>query len=279
MVTGTVAGGYPNSSDFAFNIDDFRAAITNLGIARNNAYEVVLYPPAAVIATMGDEKSINKYITMYAESVTLPGISLATTEIRNNTIGPVDHKPYLPLFPKDLMMNFMVDENALIVDFFHMWIRNAVNFTSEGRNFDANEFNKASSYEVSYRRDKDGVPQYTTDLYIGVLNNNIDNRSSGKSTGRQILQYTLYNAYPVLVGDIQVAYGNENSILTLPVAFNFTDWSTRRFVSTTPNSTAGPSTTIGGLWNQNINNSSDNTGTKTGSTSGSYPSNAPITTI
>ncbi len=54
--------------------------------------------------------------------------------------------------------------------------------------------------------------------------------------------------------------------MVVPVAFNFVDWSSRRFTATTTDSSAGPSNTIDNYFNSNINNSSDITGTVTGNT-------------
>lgn len=263
MVTSTGGGTtswYP-TSDRTFDIAKFRSTITKRGVARNNAYEIYLIPPTNVTKAMGNEQEIGKELTMFAETVTLPGMQFATTEIRNQTIGPIQYKPYLPIFPKDLMINFMVDENALIMDFFHTWMKKTINFSSEGKGMGLTVFDGASPFEVSYKIGNDGTAQYTTDLHISVLNNHGVN-------GTQIMQYILYNAYPVLIGDVQVSYGFMDNLLVLPIGFNFTDWSSRRFEPSIAGSSAGPSPIINNSFSGNVDNLSNQTGTPSGTTKG-----------
>lgn len=257
----------------AFNIDQFRATVNKRGVARNNYYTVEFTPPIQVGKNAGIDgnASVMQDILMYAESATLPGLQLATTEVRNQGVGPVQYRPYAPLFSRELTINFIVDASGIIPDLFYVWMRTAVNYTPQGYSIgSATTYNKASPFEVSY------PAEYQTRIKIKVLDNlsqGVD-RYNRPTVPPHIMTYTLYDAYPVSVMDMRVAYGAQDQYLVLPVAFNYYHWYCETFAASneqpaqSTNINQGSSSDIRNGFNQNVTNRQDQTGIQTTTTRG-----------
>lgn len=273
MVDINITPGQEGYESRSFNIDQFRAALNRRGVARNNYYTVEFALTESILKNAGitdNTSSVLRDLLMYAESATLPGLQLATTEVRNQGIGPVQYRPYAPLFSREITINFIVDRGGILADLFYVWMRTAVNYTSQSYNVGAPiSYNKASTFEVSY------PAEYQVPLTIKVKDNLITgvDKNNKPTTPSHILKYNLYNAYPVSVMDMRVSYGAQDQLLTLPVSFNYYHWYCETLSATgnQPNQQSdqnqGPSNTIRNSYNPNITNS-DQTGSTTQQTRG-----------
>lgn len=271
----TIPGGQEGYEARSFNIDQFRAALNRRGVSRNNFYTVEFALTESILKNTGltdNTSSTLRDLLMYAESATLPGLQLATTEVRNQGIGPVQYRPYAPLFSREITINFIVDGNGIIADLFYTWMRTAVNYTSEGYSVGAaTSYNKAAPFEVSYPAEYQ-VPlviKVKSDLIYGV------DRNNKPTTAPHILKYNLYNAYPVSVMDMRVSYSAQDQMLILPVSFNYYHWYCETLATTGGQPVQqlalnqGPSNTLRSSYNNNITNRPDQTGALTQDTRGS----------
>lgn len=255
-IKGTATQG---KIDSGFNIDEFRSIINKRGVARNNSYRINIFPPEPIRIATGVETKLLNEMTVFVESLPLPGVAFATREIRNETIGPVELRPYLPLFNRELTVNFVVDGEGNILDFFHNWMRCVINYSSSGSKFDQYTFNNAYPWEVSYKN------EYAADILIDVLRN-FSTDSSRKFD--VIATYKLYGAYPVAIGEPTLSYSYQDTYLTVPIMFNYFDWEQEIKKTVSPNNISGVSTTQTDSFNTNIPNQSDQTGIVTGTTQG-----------
>ena len=78
-----------------FDINAFRAVMAKKGIAKTNLYKVVITLPRGlqqVAKQLNMPSSPNDLddICLYCESVTMPGVSLATTESKPYGYGPLE---------------------------------------------------------------------------------------------------------------------------------------------------------------------------------------------
>jgi hypothetical protein len=149
-------------------------------------------------------------IMLYAESIQLPGLQLATTPIRNNGYGPLENKPYMPVFGETIPITFYVDTKGFILDFFHTWMRTAINYTTEGGGFNTTKFNNSSPFEVNYK------PKYQADMEILVLDQD--------EGGKIIKTIKVLKTFPVSIPDTTMSYNSTDSILTLTVMFSYFEW-------------------------------------------------------
>lgn len=270
----TIPGGQEGYEARSFDIDQFRAAISRRGVARNNFYTVEFALTESILRNVGitdNTSSTLRDLLMYAESATLPGLQLATTEVRNQGVGPVQYRPYAPLFSREITINFIVDRDGVIADLFYTWMRTAVNYTSENYSMGAStSYNKAAPFEVSY------PAEYQVPLVIKVKDSlmyGTDNNNK-PTTAPYVLKYNLYNAYPVNVMDIRVSYGAQDQMLILPVSFNYYHWYCETIAGTGNQSVQqmsinqGPSNTLRNSFNNNITNRPDQTGVLTQTTRG-----------
>lgn len=205
-----------------FNIDDFRAVMAKKGVARSNLYKVVItLPPGlknvARQLNMPSSSDDLDDICLYCESVTLPGVQLATTESKPYGYGPTELKAYAPVF-NQMQASFIVDAKGYTLSFFRNWMRSMVNFTSEGKAYWSAKAPSAGGgqnavFEAAYKKD------YETVIEIYVISG-----VATESTFELVTKTTVMRAFPVMLGDVILNYGVTDQYVSLPVAFSFFDW-------------------------------------------------------
>jgi hypothetical protein len=126
---------------------DFISNVRQRGFARTNLFEVVIVPAKNMPCKQGSDKVIH----LYADSVNIPGINFATSETRRYGYGPVEKKPYAPIF-NDITVSFLVDANANIYKYFYKWLNNIVSFDQYVNNNSVSE-RGLGAFEVDYKDD------------------------------------------------------------------------------------------------------------------------------
>lgn len=205
-----------------FDIDDFRAVMARKGVARNNLYKLIITPPRGLLGAAG---ALNlptnagdvEDITLYCDSVTLPGLSLATVDARPYGYGPSELKAYMPIF-QPISATFIVDAKGYTLSFFRNWMRGIVNYTTEGKAVFRSSVNGMKAFEAAYKS------EYETNMELYV----VSGQSSSSSTNElnlDIVSKTVINrAFPTDIGAVQLSYGFNDQYLTLPVSFSYFDW-------------------------------------------------------
>src|SRR5207302_938449 len=67
----------------------------------------------------------NDRLRFWCEGSNVPGVALATEDIKRYGYGPSEKKPFAPIF-QDLQLTFRCDAAGKIWDFLHAWQRVAV---------------------------------------------------------------------------------------------------------------------------------------------------------
>jgi hypothetical protein len=150
---------------------EFIGTIANQGLMRNNRFNVLLSVPPAVSLGVDVRK-----VLLYCDSVTLPGLSIATAEAK--TYGEVREMPYQRVF-ENIPMTFYVDNAMHVKLMFDTWLAAVIN---------------PGTREVNYYRD------YTTDMSISVYDVNEKSR----------YEVTCYQCYPKSVSAVQMDYSNKD---------------------------------------------------------------------
>lgn len=193
-----------------FNIAEFRAKIDSMGVLESSNIAVEIAFPAAsgLNSFVGAFASAVQNIRFMAEATNLPGVSLATTEIRRHGYGVIEKKPYVPIFT-DLNIVFRNDKQAQLYDLFQTWMKLIVNFDARGSiNSVSGVMPGQAVYEVAYKEN------YMATIILHVL----DNR------GGEPIQIILLEAYPIFLGEIPMSWGAVNDYMKIPVKFTFKDW-------------------------------------------------------
>lgn len=203
------------------DIDDFRSYALNAGYIKSSNFQMRIKSlPKGLDG--GKNKNSEFATTMRnqiytIEATNLPGVSLATDEVRRYGIGNFEKKPYVPIFA-DVNIRVHVDSKGTIYDFFQSWMKLIINYdvrkgfntteTSVGRN-------KQQPYELSYKED------YQTDIEIICFD----------PMGKESIKINLVEAYPIFIGDIPLSWDNVNTVIKLPVTLTFRDWYQEREIS------------------------------------------------
>lgn len=194
----------PDAGSATGSINAFRSSIIGQGLLRNNRFLVQMTKPNLFYAN-DSALFVDKILPFICESANLPGISLATSEIRRHGIGPVEKRPYTTNLI-DINFNFLVDNEGITLKFFQNWINGIVRYDSLVTTGDDRP--TIQPFEVEYRT------EYVSDIDILMYNEAM----------QQVYKVKLYNAFPIYVGDVPLSWGNTNDIVKLPVSFSYTTW-------------------------------------------------------
>jgi hypothetical protein len=186
----------------AFNIRDILSDINkHNGILRTSHFTVMM-PTAQVSGA----PVVSETLTMAAERVTIPGLDFMTVENTYGGYGMHDRRPTLTqTSPQNCTIEFLVDGNSDIPDFFHQWMRKISGYTGAVKNTDDRDL---FEYPINYWVDFD-INHYRID-------------------GEQIITYKLIRAFPINMQSIQLDWADQNSLARLTVDFAFHTWTTDR---------------------------------------------------
>ncbi len=204
----------------AFNVATISAEIAAAGVLKTNHYDVFFSPPRGLIgytpgagasspvANFDTLQDIHSLVHLYAEQANIPGVMIGVAPIRRYGYGPMENKPFAPLF-NDAQMVFRCDSNATMWMYLQAWARLVINYennktTSARTGIGANQH----PYELSYKDD------YATDISVRNYN----------EQGDKVLTTVLRGAYPMAVGDIPLSWETSKTYVKVPVTFTYMDW-------------------------------------------------------
>lgn len=191
-----------------FNISSFRTEMNRNEILKTNSFLVNFAP--------FNDSDLNRYedmMTLRCDSAILPSIALLKEEnVRRYGYGPVETVAHGVQFGQ-ARLTWIVDRDAEVVQFFKKWFMKIVNFNSfGGADMTTDADNGFSPYEIGY---KDSYSNSKITIYV------YDNSS------QTIMQYELYDAFPLMTEDIPLAWAEMDSIIKFSVSFAFTDMQIR----------------------------------------------------
>ena len=183
-------------------MDGVRAQLAKVsGPQRTNLF-VVEFTPPIMLNNFTDSA---KTITFLTESCNLPGVSLATSEIRRYGYGATEKKPYMAIFT-DQTFSVIADNKGVAHRFFYKWMNGIVRYDSPfggGSNYAG-----LQPFQVNYK------DQYRSDVTI----------TSYDEFERKVIVIKLYDAFPIFVGDMALNWADIDGIARLPITFTYTNW-------------------------------------------------------
>ena len=192
------------SDSIGFNIQDFRSKITEYH--RSSNFHMLLNQPPGLQANLEGATDTLGKLHYLIESSTIPGIELATDEIRRYGFGAFQRKPYVPVF-EPITAIVRSDADGSAYDFFQAWIKMIINYDTQ-KGIDSAGRNGHKPYEISYKSD------YAVDADI----------VSYDDSGNESIRVTMKEFFPIYLGDISMGWDNGNSIVKFPMKFTYTDW-------------------------------------------------------
>lgn len=199
--SGAGVGAGSNRRD----LNNFLGAVSRLnGFSRPAYFYVEIAPPLM----MREETENARTLAFLSESTSLPGVSLATSDVRRFGYGPIEKKPYAPIFV-DSTFTFLVDGSGMIQKFFYKWMNGIVKFDDMpfGGYGQAGQ-TLIAPFEVNYKE------QYRTDILITTVDEN----------NNDIINVRLFDAYPIFMGDVALGWADTDSVARLPITFTYFNW-------------------------------------------------------
>ena len=195
----------------SFNISTFRAEVTGVdGVLPTHSF-LVRFSPMDWVKPFpsADRNSIDEMLTMRCDNVILPSINLLQEQnIRRYGFGPVENVAY-GVNVGDFSLQFIVDRNAWVVDFFEAWLNKIVNRDSYGgANMNADVGGGRTPYEVAY---KDSYACSSVNVFIYDRAQNT------------VMEYNIYDVFPTGIQSMNMSWSEENAMMKLNVTFSFTD--------------------------------------------------------
>jgi len=198
-------GKKPQTSNAGFQ--RFKAAIHASGVSRSNHFDVRITLPKMLTGATGNflktSSDMMVILSIYADSVSLPGLNLQTDSVKRFGVGPFDNVPYSTQY-NDITINFIADGKGEIYKFFYRWMQAIIPsdiLVSE------NKLNPRglSPYEVEFKEN------YKTTIYITTYNEQED----------KVLEYVLVDAFPKILPDISLSWKDSDGFMQFGITFTY----------------------------------------------------------
>ena len=195
----------------SFNIGRFRSEVSGAdSVLPTHSFLVVFAPmPWAIQKFPASAGNLDSILTMRCDNVVLPSINLLQEQnIRRYGFGPVENVPY-GVNVGDFTLQFIVDKNAFVVQFFEEWLNKIVNRDSfGGANMNNVLPGGRKPYEIAYK-----------DTYAcSSINVFVYDRSQNN-----VMEYNIYDAFPTGIQSMNMSWSEENELMKLNITFSFTD--------------------------------------------------------
>ena len=195
----------------SFNIGRFRSEVSGAdSVLPTHSFLVVFAPmPWAIQKFPTSAGNLDSILTMRCDNVVLPSINLLQEQnIRRYGFGPVENVPY-GVNVGDFTLQFIVDKNAFVVQFFEEWLNKIVNRDSfGGANMNNVLPGGRKPYEIAYK-----------DTYAcSSINVFVYDRSQNN-----VMEYNIYDVFPTGIQSMNMSWSEENNLMKLNITFSFTD--------------------------------------------------------
>ena len=184
----------------AFSISDFKTQMDRFGgPSRSSLFEVTI-----VNFPFNTSSADARDLTFFCKNVAIPGITIGMASYE----AVAQQRRMMPtsLNPEPVQAIFMLDSDAQMLTFFHSWAQRIVNYSTAGGNFA--EVDGMLPFEIGYKDEyacRVIIKHYSAD-YL--------------DTGRYY-ETILDNAFPGMMGDVDLAWDKNDSFAVLPVSFQY----------------------------------------------------------
>jgi hypothetical protein len=195
----------------AFNVYDMLGTLDSVGgLTKASKFLVRIIPPSSI---QGD-----RIFEFLCEGAVLPGVALQTDEVKMYGYGTVNKRPYVAAF-QDMPLSFFSDSDGKVFKFFHSWMQSIYNW-NDNTPPSGTTARGLPSNTVAYPKDYYG----TVEIIHYDDTGSLYGRQGNKAVETGIIKYTLQEAFPIQVGDIQMDWGMDDSLVKIPVNFAYSYW-------------------------------------------------------
>lgn len=193
------------------SVSDFASFLSKKnGLARTNRFYITIQKEGGGNHVLGNSPVITgnpNPLSFLAESASLPGVGLATSEVRRYGYGATERMPTFPIFV-DTNISFLGDNTGEIHSFFYKWMNGIIAYDSLHGTSSKSGAPGSRPFEVSYKKN------YTCTVNIVC----VDDRN------KKIISVRLNKAFPIFLGDVSLSWADNDNIMRIPVTFSFFNW-------------------------------------------------------
>jgi len=184
----------------AFRINEFKSQMDYFGgLARGSLFSVQIMPPKGVASRANSRDMI-----FFCKNAAIPGFSVNATQV--DQVGQFRKMMPQTLNIEPVQAIFMLDSDHQVMTFFHTWMQQIVNYGTRAGDFA--EVDGKLPFEVGYK------DEYACRIIIRQYSTNY------QKTG-QYYEVILDNAFPLMIGDVDLAWESNDSYSVLPVSFQY----------------------------------------------------------
>jgi len=204
-----------------FNINDIKSKVNGMqGLQVPNLCQVKFNPRGKQPTWAKNNESLS----LLGYAFAIPALNLVTTQVRRQGFG-VSEQRAVNYAPSTISLEFFLDNNNTVLDFFNQWALRHVNYQVGAENSVTEIDGQETLFgQVGYQED------YAMDLDIEIY--------SPMSESETITTYKIRDAAIINLGNIELGWQQNNEITTLTVQLSY-----RSFI---PESNPVPQGTAGG---------------------------------
>ena len=180
-----------------FKVNNLAGSLSKSGVAQASHFEVYIF---------GSKAGGGRDLALRADSVNIPGRTIATTEHRFINYGPLSKVPYSQVYG-DLNVSFIMSEDMREKSFFEEWQNEMVNTGA----FESERTGSWGSTNAAFNT-------HYYDNYAGT----VEVRQYG-ANGELRTIHKILDAYPVLIGEVGMDWSS-GELLKLQVTFAFRNY-------------------------------------------------------
>lgn len=183
-------------------LSKFYASLRKSGIVKTSRFDVLFNPPEILRAYSGSVAS--QLLQLRCDTASVPGVTLTTADVQRYGYGLSEKIPTGAQMG-DFACSFIADDEGIIYKFFYRWMNGIVKWDDKPNSAGAASYNNLRPYQFEYKS------KYAASIQI-VTYDEAEN---------QLLSYTLYDAYPIGIGEVQHNWGDTDALVRLPINFTY----------------------------------------------------------
>lgn len=198
-----------------FRITDITSTLNKYsGTLKPSSFYARMTPPRQILSVGYDKDSM--YL---CDAAQLPGLNYATQGVKMMTYDNVEQRPTTVNFPQ-LNLTFIVDGKAKVFEFFQKWSALINNWSIDTQG--TSSVSNLRYGEWSYPEEYEGV--------VEVYHHDV--------AQKQVIKFEMNRAFPVQIGDVNVAWENNDSVMRIPVVFAYKSWKTENVTGSSEDGTS-----------------------------------------
>ena len=184
----------------AFRINQFKSQMDYFGgPARGSLFSVQIIQPKGV-----KSRANSRDLIFFCKNASIPGMTVNAAQYE--AVGQFRKMMPQTINIEPVQAIFMLDSDHQVLSFFHSWMQNIVNYGTAAGSFA--EVDGKLPFEVGYK------DEYSCRVIIRQYSTNY--QKSG-----QYYEVILDNAFPIAIGDVDLAWESNDSYSVLPVSFQY----------------------------------------------------------